>query len=132
MKTLSNYIRAVITGPSASGKTVLVANIIRRRNQLFEEPFEKIIYCTRVRDNIPKDVLADPAVIYHQGLPEQNTIDGRWNVPKNKFILIVIDDGFLESLASPVISTLFTEVCVFVFQKFTLRVALIIKAETLK
>lgn len=109
MKHLSNNLRAVITGPSGSGKTVLVANIIRRRQQLFEHPFEKIIYSTRVRENIPKDILADPSVHFHQGLPDQNTVDNRWGVPKSSFILLVIDDGFLEALASNVVSTLFTE-----------------------
>lgn len=125
MKQLSNYTRCIITGCSGSGKTELVSNIIRRRRQLFDQPFEKIIYCTRVRENIPKDILADPSVYFHQGLPDQNTIDGRWGVPKDSFVLLVIDDGFLETLGSSVISTLFTEVCI---KKNLLRE--VIKAET--
>ena len=72
-------------GPTSSGKTFLCAEIIRNRNELFDKPVDRIIYCY---NNSLSSHLNDPLVEYHNGIFDIKLIPSN----NRNHVLLILDD----------------------------------------
>jgi len=85
-----------VAGPSQSGKSTLVQNIVENRNDMFTEPISTVLwYCAYP----PSKKL--PGVVYKTGLPQFNMIQ-----PHS---LVVIDDFMQELRNSNELTSLMTK-----------------------
>jgi len=87
----------VIAGPSQAGKTSLVEEFIREKEQLFYPIPKRVVWCSNSIGN--KELLIDKYII---GLPKIEDL--------KKHDLVVIDDLFLEAAESKDVSNLFTKI----------------------
>lgn len=91
----------VVSGPTQSGKTVFVLNLIRHARSMIRPPPEKILYCYGEYQREKFDEARRSGVQFHAGLPNADWFDG-----KNSW-LVILDD--LMSEADQSISDLFTK-----------------------
>lgn len=96
--------RILISGVSNSGKTCLVSQIIKNKDQCFTPQIQRVIYCTKYIKSIPKEIKND--VEAFSGIPTQNLIENLQTSTQNA--LIVIDDLAHEALSNQDIQSLFT------------------------
>lgn len=91
----------LIVGASFSGKSQLAAAIILNQEKCIDKKFDKVFYCCKYEEAIPKSIRK--IVTFHEGLPDGELIrnDARDNV------LICCDDLFSSALQSEIISNLF-------------------------
>ena len=90
--------KSVITvaGPSQSGKSTLVKEIVAKRDDLFTEPISTVVwYCAF----IPNDKL--DGIVYKTGLPQFNQLE-----PNS---LVIVDDYMKELSSSNEMTSLFTK-----------------------
>ena len=88
----------VIAGPSMSGKTTFIKQLLENKNKMFNANFDKIFWCyseSGAKPNIPR-------VVFHQGLMEN------FENENHKPTLIIIDD-LMNEAHSLSISELFTK-----------------------
>jgi hypothetical protein len=95
---------AMVVGPTGSGKTRMILNLIDKANSLATPPPEEIIYCygewQSVFDKAPQ------SVIFHKGL-----IDVKEDIPSDgKQRWLIIDDLMEEVAGSAESNALFTKV----------------------
>lgn len=81
-----------VSGPSQSGKTQFVLNLLDRRNELFKTPLNKVLWCYGIRDNRLQQTLEEKGYYSLQGLPKEHDID-----PHS---VCVLDDLLSESETS--------------------------------
>lgn len=99
MKHFQLPFRLIISGPSFSGKTCLVLNIIKNREQLFDGPSIKhLVWCCKNKSFVPEEIARMPMVEIYEGLADLNDL--------KPHTLLVIDD--LMSTLSNEILDVFT------------------------
>lgn len=90
----------LIAGPSSSGKTTFVRQMLLNKRKMFDVDFDRIIWCYSVSNSIP-DI---PDINeFHHGVPENFTND------RNEKILYVLDDLMDDVSNSESISNLYTK-----------------------
>jgi hypothetical protein len=87
MFLLKGPLRAIIVGPSGSGKSHLLTNIIKNKHRLIDTEINKVIYCAKYPSSYI-DELKNLDVIFHQGLPTSEMLTN----DQNEHILICLDD----------------------------------------
>lgn len=94
----------LISGPSKSGKSVLVQNILINNNDIINKKIDRIIYCYSAwqaafeNENFKRIV---PAVEFHSGVPDLDNIDPSRNN------IIILDDLMNESCTDNAVQDLF-------------------------
>lgn len=93
----------IISGPTMSGKTFLLKEILKNKDVLIKPSPNKIIYCYKewqsIYDNFKIDV---PGIIFVDGLVRYDEIDMSFNN------LIIFDDLMNEAIQSKDIMNIFT------------------------
>jgi hypothetical protein len=90
---------AIISGPTASGKTIFTMQFISEASNMITPPPEKIMYCYGEYQPIFNGY---PNVIFNEGLPDIAQFDGKERT------LLILDDLMSETNDS--VSNLFTKV----------------------
>lgn len=90
-----NGSRIFISGCSGSGKSFLVAEMIKRKNEVFLKPPEQIFYFSKHKSSIPEKIWHD--VSFRCGLPSTEDFENSAKATR----LIVIDDMQNELFHSP-------------------------------
>ena len=97
----------IVCGPTQSGKTTLVKELIRYKNELFDRPPQHIIYCYGSEWQRVFDELKTYGVQFIKGLPKQNIAT---LFPKHKRPgLLILDDLMNNVKDSDDIVQLFTK-----------------------
>ena len=92
-----------ISGPTQSGKTTIVKNILLRRYELISVPIDNILYCyTEYQPAFDELKTAIPSIQFHQGLPDEIAD------PLDRHKLVILDDLMEEICSNKSYSTLFT------------------------
>lgn len=87
--------RMIVAGPSKSGKTCFVVNLINNRNLLFiGKPILRILWCCRNKNFVPISLQKIVNLKIHEGIPDINQV-----LPDT---LIVIDDLMLQAFTKEV------------------------------
>lgn len=88
----------LIAGASGSGKSFTTFNLLRYRNEMIDEQFEKVFYCLPENHqiSIPTDIQRDSRVIFNSGLINFEEFPSGG---KNHF-LVVLDDLMMETNSS--------------------------------
>lgn len=94
---------SLIAGPTQSGKTFFVFEILRNADTLISPPPDTLTYCYSVwQDKFDHETQKNTKIEFHQGLPSLEKFD------PNKNNLIVLDDLMSECENSEDIRKLFT------------------------
>ena len=98
----------LIAGPTSSGKTNFMFNILENRDSMFKDPVKRVIYCFNTYQ--PKFDNYTSYVQFHKGLPSKETLPdilerdtGGEDMPHD---VIIIDDLMLDM--NPELVKLFT------------------------
>ena len=94
---------ALVSGPTGSGKTVLIANLIKQARHVATPPPDEIIYCYGVWQ--PAYDSLEGTVTFHRGMidiPKDTPLDG-----KNRWL--IIDDLMAETAGTEMLNNLFTK-----------------------
>jgi len=96
-----------VSGPTASGKSLLVRRIIRHRREMFERPqdVEVVYYAYKEWQPLFDDLQRNDSVHFHEGLPSLEQIKS-WAQEANG-LLLIIDDLSFEATSSKEIAILF-------------------------
>jgi hypothetical protein len=97
-----------LCGPSSSGKTSLVMEILRYRNQLFSQPVNGVLYAYSEY----QDVFEDPpggSVQFHYGLPTKEELESYIGSFEGRHFLLVCDDLMTEMAESPMAQDIMTK-----------------------
>lgn len=78
----------VVAGPTGCGKSTFIFRLINEASELIEPPPQKIMYCYGVYQPIFDNY---PYVEFHEGLPDNDTFDGRERT------LLILDDLMSEA-----------------------------------
>ena len=98
--------RIIVAGPSMSGKTTWVKNLLKKRNQSFSPQPKEILWFYNVEGSIESVKEELPGVQFFQGLPEPESIE---EMDKTIPRIIIIDDQQTKvDASSDVIGRLFT------------------------
>lgn len=97
--------RMLIAGPSASGKSYFVAELIRERAKMISKPIEHIVYCAKFRTSIPENMEMDESFTFHQGLPNDEMFENR----DLGNVLYILDDLLDVAFKSEIVSNMFCE-----------------------
>jgi len=89
-----------VSGPSQSGKTQFVLNLLDARHELFQTPLNKVLWCYGIRDNRLQQVLQEKGYFSLQGLPKEQDID--------PYSICVLDDLLSESENSKEVTNMCT------------------------
>ena len=95
---LFNSSSLIVSGPTQSGKTTFILNMLEHANEMFQNPISKIYWISNTLPAIRK-----PNFHYMVGLPDEFDF-----VQSNA--VLVIDDLMSESLNNAAITNLFTRV----------------------
>lgn len=102
--------RILISGPSASGKTTLILQLIDHRRLLFSHPPEKIFYFYGEWNSIFTSYIENNEDIsFHQGIPTVEHIKKLASPVRQRGSLLVIDDA-MGNIKDPQFPSLFTMV----------------------
>lgn len=91
----------IVAGPTSCGKSVFVENFIKAGNSILSAPFSRILWCYGEWQERYRLLQSQFGVLFHEGLPDLSTFDGKAPV------LIIIDDLMHEADGS--IGKLFTK-----------------------
>ena len=95
--------KCIISGPSMSGKTTLLKNILFNINELMSVNPEKIVYCySRWQSNFEELKSNLAGIVFQQGLPDIENFD------KNFVNLLILDDLMTEGGNDKTICDMFT------------------------
>lgn len=87
--------RMTVCGPSQSGKSTFVKNLILKKDSvLCGEPIKKIIWCCKSKEFVPRELCSLPNFIVHEGVTNIDQVSPN--------TLIVIDDLMLEAFTKEV------------------------------
>jgi len=95
---------ASIIGPSQSGKTFLLYEILQNREIMIDHPPTRIMYCYSVKQE-SFNLLNNINVEFHEGVPDLST----FNASENN--LLILDDLMTECENNKDIQNLFTVYC---------------------
>lgn len=100
--------RILVCGPSNSGKTTLVQNIIQQWDTFFHHPVTRVVWYYAVyQPGYAK--LAAMGVELREGLPESIEDDFPTVVPSDETQIVVLDDFMKEAAKSEKVLNLFTK-----------------------
>jgi hypothetical protein len=97
--------RIICAGSSGAGKSSLIGRILERRSTMISQKLNKIIYCSKYITSMPKPLMNDKIVTFHEGLPTEDEI----NQEDDKNVLFVIDDLADTAFSSEAVCNLFTQ-----------------------
>ena len=104
MFRFSSPTTAIICGPSRSGKTSFVFNVLDKVDKMFQEPVQKTYYFYSVwQDMFERNQYKDIAFI--QGLPDPKKIS---EISDTGHKLLIIDDLQMTALNDVFIANLFS------------------------
>ena len=94
---------AIISGPTGSGKTTFILNLLSYLDEMFTKPINKIYYFYGVWQSSFESFTGDK-LVYVRELPSEEKINSFTNGDHN---LVVIDDMQISALNDPFIANLF-------------------------
>lgn len=97
--------RLICSGSSGVGKSTLIAQILKQRKDIIDQPIHKIIYCAKFETSISPLIKNDKNISFNEGLPSEELVRNEENLN----LLFVVDDLFDAAYNSPVISDIFTQ-----------------------
>ena len=89
-----------VAGPSQSGKTHFVLELLEQRDELFRSPLKKVLWCYGIHDPNLQRTLQAKGYESHRGLPSENDIE-----PNS---ICLLDDLLTESEASKEVTNMCT------------------------
>lgn len=104
-------VRVMIAGPTMCGKSHFILNLLKYRDLVFNEPFQKILYCIPAKssehhyDYIQSMTKLYPNLILVEGLPRIHRDD---LLEGDGQKLIILDDLVHEMLTSKEMAEIFT------------------------
>lgn len=104
---LKHPFSAVISGPSNSGKTWLVRNLLTRQDRAFSETFENILILYDCWQSLYSELARIPNVKFYQGLPDK--LDDQTLLPKERRNLLIMDDLMHAASESSEVERCFTQ-----------------------
>ena len=97
-----------VTGATCSGKTFWVYRLLRHKDEMFENPPEKVLYCYGIYQPLFGEMEKElPFITFHQGLPSTADIEELSNL--NSCNLICLDDLMESVTSSSEMETLFVK-----------------------
>jgi len=100
--SLNHPFTCMMAGPSQSGKTTLLVNILKNNEILITPNPNRIVYCYKIYDKQIVQALSELQVEFNQGLPTLETFD------KNISNLIILDDLMEQVVKDREMQDLFT------------------------
>ncbi len=98
----------IVAGPSQSGKTTWLVQLLRYRNQLFDKPPERIVYCyKRYQSQFDEMKRWAPQMEFVQGIPPD--LDSDSFIDSRARNLLILDDLMRPAGKNDAIDELFTE-----------------------
>ena len=94
-----------LSGSTGSGKTSLLLEILKYRDELFSSPPKKIMYCYGVWQEMYDKMEQDLGIQFHEGLPSEQIID---EFVDSKHNMIIFDDLMDQVVDSCEVQHLFT------------------------
>ena len=95
---------AIISGPTASGKSTFIFKVLRNLREMFSEPVSKVYYFYGVWQKL-FDTIEAPNVEFIKDLPTKEHLE---SIADDKHNLIVIDDLQFTALNNAFIANLFS------------------------
>ena len=93
----------LVAGPTSSGKSIFVANLLHGRDLLFRNSPSRVIWCYAVWQPLYDELRGNLTCIeFHEGLPELDLI-------KQGTFILVVDDLMSEAQASDRLTQIFTK-----------------------
>lgn len=100
---LENDSSMIISGPSKSGKTSFVIELLRRKDTLFRHPIRRVYWFHGAAQGVVHDKLCrDMGVIMKEGIPNEDDFE-----PVQQYDLVVLDDLQNEVKTNSHITSLF-------------------------
>ena len=90
------------SGPSQSGKTHFILQLLERREELFNQPIKKVLWCYGILNSQLQNLLMEKDYQIHRGLPTESDIE-----PNS---ICVLDDLLTESENSKEVTNMCTRV----------------------
>ncbi len=105
-KTPSNII---IAGTTMSGKSTLIAEILRHKDLMFDKPLHKVAYCYGVFDESYLTLASQvDSLDLFDGLPEELLSNPGSYFDRSNNNCIILDDLGPKAMSSPMVEKLFT------------------------
>ena len=98
---LRNDRTMVVAGPSQSGKTTFLKNLLAHRDELFRHPFNRVIWCYGIYQHELHNELRKQGIILHAGIPSVADLQ--------PYDMIILDDLLNESDTSKDLTKMFTQ-----------------------
>ena len=90
-----------ICGPSQSGKTTFLRNLLAQRDELFMHPFNRVIWCYGIYQHALHNDLRKQGITLYAGIPSVADLQ--------PYDLIILDDLLNESDSSKDLTKMFTQ-----------------------
>jgi len=81
---------ALVSGPTGSGKSYFVRDLLRHRSQLIDTPIHEIIWCYGEWQSLYAEMKKEMSINFHEGILEHLPTDDK---PR----LVIIDDLMREA-----------------------------------
>ena len=95
----------LLAGPTQSGKSYWIRDLIKHGDEMFKETPEKVVYCYTAWQTMFEAM--KEKVHFHRGLPSQVNLE-EWS---NGHMLLILDDLMQEVCSSKEVMSLFTIHC---------------------
>lgn len=89
-----------VSGPSQSGKTQFVLRLLELKNEIFEEPLDKVLWCYGIKNMVLEEYLLRKNYKTLRGLPKEQDIEAN--------SICVLDDLLSESETSKEVTNMVT------------------------
>ena len=97
----------IIAGPSSSGKSTFVYNVLKNAGQLFKDPPKRIYFCFNVNQPLYEDMKRDiPEIEFFEGIPTKEVLE-TWLMQEPGHKMLILDDLMSEASTSTSISDVF-------------------------
>lgn len=96
MKQFISPFSMIISGPSRSGKTTFIVNLIKNLNHIVDGiPIKQVIWCYKNENAIPSELKDNPIVKFHKNIPIDLS-----QIPANT--LLIFDDLMMSSFSKEI------------------------------
>ena len=95
----------LLAGPTQSGKSFWINNLMKQRDGMFKESLEQVVYCYTAWQKMLDDMKKN--VHFHKVLPSQDNFEER----PNGHMLFILDDLMQEACSSKEVMSLSTIHC---------------------